>query len=432
MDDAYAMVNRMAISFELSAKTKAGKTEEQINELRQNLERGLRRYYLTVLRAIEGQAKPFYRPSRKGKTDRVFGLNRSLLNLPKRVRAILCQGLYEIDLKSAHLLIAAWLWDAEKPLAWLSEPENSIWDELIEHYGPLFAEQDYQTPTNGEKLYSDVKAVLKKAVYSTVYGMAASSIQDQVTRRLGGILGSRAGAHFRSHWMIEELLAKRDEKLEELSAKTSHRGPTGIQINIDPDNNSSEDSNSGVDAKSAMATLAQAYEQAMMSVVLDLEADRDSSDSQNNFRVFLWLHDGVYVQMRSPNARRKDLENRLEKKCRDLADFAGKETPLPAFFEIGEVEAPEIPDAPRQKSGSYQVRASEHQPGRATRSEAGSNIHSERARELRKADRPAVENPSSISRSTSTPNERNEIVDRHSVDSSVCASVDRDRSESDG
>src|SRR5690606_38309791 len=101
-------------------------------------------------------------------TDRIFGHNPSVLHLPGRVRRILCQDFVEIDLKSAHLFIAASLWGAEKTRERLLTDGYSIWDDLMDHFhGRL---------TKSHALYRPFKGALKTATYSSIYGMEEPAI----------------------------------------------------------------------------------------------------------------------------------------------------------------------------------------------------------------------------------------------------------------
>lgn len=302
-----------------------------------DIKAGQRDYYLSQLSAIGRQHQPFYTFSSKGHTDRVFGYNDGLLNLPSEVRAILCQDFVEVDLRSAHLLIAAWLWEAGDALSQLRKESYSIWEDLMRHLKPLFHDQGQSVPSPGEQLFSRVKATLKKAVYSTVYGMPAPSIQATVTRDLKSILGRKVGERLRNHSIIGELLSKRQQKLREMEVGSVIEGPTGIRVEIEE-----PVGGDGVDPRSAMATLAQSYEQAAMRVILELERDLENQGGRNHFKIAVWLHDGAYVKMRSLRARTKDLDERLRKRCEDLADFAGKSMHLPAFFEVEEIEPPSV------------------------------------------------------------------------------------------
>ena len=336
---AYRHVERMDIG--ASPKKESGMSINEWHMKKRKLEERQRREYRKILCAIAHQHKPFYEFSSKGRTDRLFAYNRSALELPKEVRRILFQDFWEIDLKSAHLLIAAWLWDARDILDVLTDEEYSIWDDLMQHYAPLFEDNGYDVPVAGGPLYGTVKSALKVALYSTVYGMAAPSVQAGVTRRLSDILGETAGAHFREHPVIERLLARRDEKLRGLGPGTVLHGPTGIRAEVTAPLGSDD----GTDARSAMATIAQSYEQECMYTLLELEEEREREKSRNHFKVALWLHDGAYVRLRSPEARMDDLHDRLDRRRNELAAFAGKPRPLPAFFELEHVDPPPLPGA---------------------------------------------------------------------------------------
>ena len=92
-----------------------------------------------------------------------------------------------------------------------------------------------------------------------------------------------------------------------------------------------------VGPKSAVATQAQAYEQELMSVLLGVSEDRE------RFDLMLWLHDGAVCKARHPNAVEDAVNEALEAKREELTSFAGKDTLIPAVFEIEEIEAPDLP-----------------------------------------------------------------------------------------
>jgi hypothetical protein len=337
LEEAHRVLDEMDLDVSLSSEEKWHVQGGLRAALKRKKGEEQRQHYRKLLRAIADQHKPFYRFSSKGRTDRIFPLNDSVLSLPKELRTTLCQDFREVDLKSAHLLIAAWLWDATEALRKLADEEYSIWDDLMEHCRPLFEEQGLGVPEKGDPLYAEVKSAMKVAVYSTVYGMPAPSIQAELTKSLSDLLGGDVGAHIREHPVVQRLLKKRDEKLAQMEVGDVYEGPTGIRAKVEQEVG---DDGDGADPRSVMATIAQSYEQACMRVILELEEDREKS--YNRFRVALWLHDGAYVKMESPNARERNLTERLNEKCRELAEFAGKDAPLPAFFEVEKVEAPEL------------------------------------------------------------------------------------------
>ncbi len=305
---------------------KRKKSEQQRNE------------YKRILHCIAHQHKPFYKPSRQERTDRVFSNNDSALLLPSEVRDTLCEGLCDVDLKSAHLYIAAWLWGAEEALEQLTQEGYSIWEDLMEHCRPLFEKQGLDVPEKGTDLYGEVKAGMKIMVYSTVYGMGAPSIQAEVTKSLQHILGSDVGDHLTSHPVINNIREKRDEVLAGLEPGDVLETPSGIDVVVEVGLEQEKDKDcQKVGPRSALASQAQAYEQELMSVLLGVADDR------RRFKLMLWLHDGAVCKARYPNAVKGDVNEALEEKRRELTEFAGKDTLLPALFEVEEIEAPELP-----------------------------------------------------------------------------------------
>lgn len=303
--------------YDVSATRCDTETHEEHQARERRLTRWLKRYHLNVLRAIEGQHKPFYRFSGAGRTDRIFGWNRSVLDLPRDVRSILCQGLHNIDLKSAHLCIAASLWQAESVQERVSDPSFSVWDSLAEHYAPL-VERATGDPTPSPGLYRRMKGALKPAVYSLVYGMPEPNVKGKLTKRMRDVfgydVGSEAGMHFGRHDLMRSLFDARARVRGELLRNGGMEAADGrrITLNLDLDN----------PAASVLATVAQSYEQELMSVLVDYEQHREQAVSRNRFNVLLWLHDGAYVRLRSPRARMKDVRERLAEKAADLGVIA--------------------------------------------------------------------------------------------------------------
>ena len=253
IEEALEHVDRMEIDVQVSHKQKAtfryltgckkqddgtltGNVERYKARLRHErrvLRKEQRSRYKQVLHKISLQHKPFYGHGSRGRTDRIFGHNTSALDLPSEVRDILCAGLYDVDLKSAHLLIAAWLWGAEKALETLTQDGYSIWDDLIEHCRPLFEKQGLEVPEKGSDLYDEVKAGMKIMVYSTVYGMHESAIQGEVTKSLKHLLGPDVGDHLTSHHVIKNIRKKRDEVLSGLEPGDTLKAPSGIKIDVE-------------------------------------------------------------------------------------------------------------------------------------------------------------------------------------------------------
>jgi hypothetical protein len=143
----------------------------------------------------------------------------------------------------------------------------------------------------------------------------------------------------REHDVISGIMQKRDEILEGLGPGDTLEAPSGIEIKVEVglDNEGEDDYDHLVGPKSAVATQAQAYEQELMSVLLDVAEERD------RFNILLWLHDGTACSARYPNAVESAVNEALQAKRRELTAFAGKDTLLPAIFEVEEIEAPDLP-----------------------------------------------------------------------------------------
>lgn len=305
---------------------------------RRKLAKEQRVRYKQILHQIALQHKPYYKFSRQERTDRIFSQNASALMLPTEAREILCEGLYDVDLRSAHLLIAAWLWGAEGALETLTQEGYSIWDDLMEHCRPLFEKQDLNVPEKEDPLYAEVKAGMKIMLYSTVYGMPAPSIQANVTKALKPILGPEVGKHLKKHAVITQLIDARDEQLKGLKPGETIEAPTSIEIEVEVSlEEEKEDDCHKVGPRSALATQAQSYEQELMSVLIDVARERE------DFRPLLWLHDGAECVARRPNGLETAVNEALTAKQRELTEFAGKDRLLPAVFEVEKIEAPEMP-----------------------------------------------------------------------------------------
>jgi len=285
-----------------------------------------RRFDRSVVKSIAHQHKPFYRFSPNGRTDRIFSANHSALILPSDVRKVLCQDFHEIDLKSAHLMIAAWLWGADRAKAKLRREDYSVWDDLERHYGPLIAER-FGTP-NGlpDSEWSTFKGALKGALYSVVFGMNEANVKGNLTRELKPLLGEEVGAHFGQHELIRDLLDAREEQFIQIQRQEGMKAAGGRWIDLGSRIRVAQrEGRSNVmqaAAAKVLGTVAQSYEMELMSVLVDLEQERESRDARNYFRVAFWLHDGAYVQARSIGARMKDLDERLEQKAEELGVHA--------------------------------------------------------------------------------------------------------------
>ena len=288
----------------------------------------LRQHYFKVLQYVERQPQPFYKPSERGRTDRIFPANPSALSLPKRVRDVLSERFVQVDLKSAHLMIGAALWGCQEALRWLQRPGYSIWEGLWRHFRLDWEGDEWRY------LFPEFKAACKEALYSTLYGMGEQYVRGQFTRTLGDVLKpvplriindeglhsmhEYAARRLVSHPVIAALLNARDRELERIDREGGAKTATGIKAEIDPE--------AGVDAASVLATVAQSYEQEIMKGILLYEEEHPDLCGSTDFRVALWIHDGAAVHFTRRRAihlaaMRERVEIRSNKLLRVLIDL---------------------------------------------------------------------------------------------------------------
>ena len=169
-------------------------SEEAINRTMKvvnTLPTQVREQQLNILNAIADQPKVFYRPSRNGNTDRLFGNGPNITNLKKEVRKALTKDWVECDAKNLHLAIVGKLWKIESLQSFLSKG-NSFWKYI-----------QNALQVEGE----DSKKYIKEATYGLVYGMSKKNLEE----RLDSQLGMGMGKKFLNISLIKDILSARKE-----------------------------------------------------------------------------------------------------------------------------------------------------------------------------------------------------------------------------
>jgi len=327
--------------YEIDTEMGQGEVPRDYEQRKAQHRRRQRGFHKSVLRAINIQHKPYYRFSEDRRTDRIFSANESALLLPSDVRKLLFQDYYNIDLQSAHLNIAASIWGATAAVERLEDPAYSIWEDLIEFVGPIESLIVLSTTQGNlpsceakQELFDQLKSAFKPALYSTVFGMDRAGIRRELTLRLKSTFppqtASSVSGDFMGHPVIESLLNAREKRFYQINLGRGGRAAEGRFVSLDE----SQDN----PVASVLGTIAQSYEMTLMSVLVDYEQEREREEGRNRFRIALWLHDGAYVRMRSPDARMSDLEERLAEKADELGVIAR--------FECEPVVPPDGAEAP--------------------------------------------------------------------------------------
>lgn len=246
---------------------------------------------LTKLHRIVAQPQPFYGPSEKASTVRLFAKNASILGLKSAVKYALIRGWTTLDLKSAQLAIVAKDWNSAFLHEWLSNPANDVWNELCSLFPAI--------------PISVSKPVIKTAVYSACYGARPETIQSDIQVALG-VSREAANALLR-HEILIHVLGYRDHQLREIRQRKGTLDAFGRFL----------PATTAAQARSVLAQLSQAREMQLLLPAFTLAEHRP-----NDMRIVLWEHDGFSVHLRRDPVRnertKRALLQAVEDNCKQL------------------------------------------------------------------------------------------------------------------
>jgi len=181
----------------------------------------------------------------------------------------------EADLASAQLAVAACVFQLDG-LANFLDSGDSVWQRLFCEVG-LSAEWKKTTQ-------QEIKAALKVAVYSVVFGKRSDRIEASFGRALEH-LGLKHSAVTTTQ-LIEPILEARGLIYKKIKDEEYIDTPTGIHASID---------GKQYKPRHALATCFQAYEAAIMLPIIRYHREHLASGSHRDFGIMLWLHDGVVL-----------------------------------------------------------------------------------------------------------------------------------------
>jgi len=266
------------------------------------------------LQNIQDCPKPFYSPSSKGRTHRIFG--DSFLTLPKKVRSVLTQDWFELDLEQAQLRILASWWKCELVIDFLNSGK-SLWKELQQYIKEVLP-PGYKL--NREQI-DELKAINKKLIYSSCYGMglrnlksnykegfdeifnsynvkATKTIKGSVKCKDGSVRSTRKlsiGEYITAHPLISALLTERQKWIHKVKQDGGAQSPYGFIPLL-----------KGMNPSAVLATIGQAYEQKLMEPIVALAKNDVKIDSRgyktSRFQIMGYLHDGAFIHFQDKNA----------------------------------------------------------------------------------------------------------------------------------
>lgn len=256
-------------------------------------------YALNVIDASIDDPRITYAPTKNA--PRVFPKSASILQMPRSFRRLtlsLCEEdgghILECDLTYAHLAIVAKCWgdlpETNALLARARETGNSVWQEFLIYLG----------------LDHSYKPILKKTLYSLIYGMArnnnntdANGVKKVSLRKqflegvpsglvpIKGIPDPKLWTKFAKHPVIAELLLARGREIAQIVTDGGRYDAWGSWI--DTKNEQGE-----INAKSILSYVSQSYEQKMMGALLEALKRR------KQVYVLAYLHDGITIASSDP------------------------------------------------------------------------------------------------------------------------------------
>lgn len=261
-----------------AAILKAAKIEDPIKLMTQ----------IDILASIREDLKPFYKPSERGYTDRIFPCNHSIPMLRREIRKVLTKGWYEFDLANAQLAIVGKYWDIQLVQDFLKS-KQSIWPELFEHYGLNMN----KLKAKDEPKYNTMKDVLKTSLYSLIFGMSKSNVIQEIDKDLDSYKFSKPGSHFFEHPLIKALYKARELQIDKLNQEGQGKTIFGITRKVYGDKTSkgkpTKDRLSFI--TSILAHQAQSIELYILLPVVELAC------TTKDFHITLWQHDGFSIHI---------------------------------------------------------------------------------------------------------------------------------------
>ncbi|ULH14469.1 hypothetical protein MF271_10530 [Deinococcus sp. KNUC1210] len=226
-----------------------------------------RLYNLKLLHSIEQDEVPLYQPSREGRTARIFGIGPTYLMLSRPVRQQLLTGCTEFDLRAAQLALVAHQWNAVLLQEKLVRGGIDIWYVLAAAAG-----------INPE-VHRDL---LKRAVYSLIYGKNEQALKQDLSAGIGlhaGIKRHQAQALMKSP-LIRELVQCRAVRLRAINTAGHLTTIFGKTVRLSPQRM----------APSLLAEELQALELAVLLPAFSyIQAQQQR---RGELHVAAWQHDG--------------------------------------------------------------------------------------------------------------------------------------------
>ena len=236
---------------------------------------------LRHLRAMHVQPKPIYEFSRL--STRITASN-SLQTIESELREIMTEEVWwEYDLSSAQLAIAAVEWGVPEVADFLAGG-GSVWEHMVSHTG----------------LGIEYKPVFKKAVYSTAYGAAKSTMLNRYMRGEAEKEGleyrpGAEGSKILKHPFLAQIIPARDRKKTVIRRKGGAYDVFGRWLSVKYVERYKKNRSAAV--RSILAQLNQAIEMSLLTPALQLaEEEEEEEKARKAWQIALYQYDGFSVK----------------------------------------------------------------------------------------------------------------------------------------
>jgi hypothetical protein len=255
--------------------------------------------------------KPLYRPSRGGKTVRLYAAGASLQGLQRDVRKAFLSGYHEADLACCHWAIVAKWWGL--PLITdLLKQKLKPWAVLMEHMGIPATHTQYE----------ELKKLVKKACQAIIYGQSSKNRIKMLNEGFLDVGFTNAGKHLCSHPLVKELCKAKGQALKQIKADGGiSETPHTTRLILETQDVKPEGKSYLVhkcNANSLVAQYCQMIEMQLLLPVFKL-AESEKAKPSAAFTIVLYLFDGVVLAY-TDNERAGLWQSRIEQAVKAKAD----------------------------------------------------------------------------------------------------------------
>lgn len=256
---------------------------------------------LKMLNIMQYQTQPYYRTVEA--TTRVYAIKENMTYLARPVRKALTNGLWECDLKSAQLAIAAKVWNVPVVAEFLKE-KKSIWEELSDWMG--FEAKDIYKNTLYALMFGSGSLLLSRIVseldlthpidvildpkFSKLYWSRKKTYlkdEELIENIIKEVKGRDLMSKFKTHPLIKEILKARAKQLRKIRRAKGAFNFFKIWLSTDK-----------FPPKSILAQVAQSYELALLWPIIELAI---KNQDKKGFKIVLWQHDGLTIKVDDNN-----------------------------------------------------------------------------------------------------------------------------------